>query len=252
MNAEEAKNILLLWRPDTTDAEDAPVAAALALAQRDPELARWLDAHAVRQRSLAEKFRQIPVPAGLKEQIISEYAASRRRVKPQRMKIAALVGVIIVAVAMLGLQFWQPSSHTNSLELYRSQMTGIALRGYGMDFLTNSPAAIHDFLAAQKCPADYVLPAALHSAEVAGCAVENWENKKVSMICFRTGRPLPAGQASDLWLFVAARDSVRHAPPPGPPLVQTENQTVTAVWTEGDKIYLLAMEGDEALIKKFL
>ena len=40
MNCDEAKTILLLYRPGTTDAEDAQTAEALALARSDPALAR--------------------------------------------------------------------------------------------------------------------------------------------------------------------------------------------------------------------
>ena len=75
MNRDEAKTILLLYRPGTADADDPQIAEALALAKQDPELARWLEEHCARQEALRAKFRQITVPAGLKEQIISEQAA---------------------------------------------------------------------------------------------------------------------------------------------------------------------------------
>jgi hypothetical protein len=77
VNHDEAKNILLLYRHGTADADDPQIAGALALAQRDPELARWLEEHCARQFVLREKFRQIAAPAGLREQIISEHAAQK-------------------------------------------------------------------------------------------------------------------------------------------------------------------------------
>ena len=80
VNHDEAKNILLLYRHGTADADDPQIAEALALAKRDPELTRWLVEHCARQFVLREKFRQIAVPAGLKEQIISEQAAQRRMI----------------------------------------------------------------------------------------------------------------------------------------------------------------------------
>ena len=42
-----------------------------------------------------------------------------------------------------------------------------------------------------------------------GCAIEGWQNAKVSMICFRTGKPLRPAEQSDLWLFVVDRASVK-------------------------------------------
>ena len=95
-------------------------------------------------------------------------------------------------------------------------MAGIALRGYAMDLTTNNPAQIRAYLAQNHAPADYVLPAPLEKTAMAGCAIESWQGAKVSMICFRTGKPLPPGEQSDLWLFVVDRASVKDAPPAGP------------------------------------
>ena len=93
MNANEAKSILLLYRPGTADAEDPQIAEALALAQREPELTNWLDAQTARQRALREKFRQSTAPAGLMEQIISEHAANQRMF-PARQKFRLALAVI--------------------------------------------------------------------------------------------------------------------------------------------------------------
>src|SRR5580692_823989 len=95
MNRDEAKDILQLYRQHTADAQDPQVAAALELARRDPELAGWLEMHCAREFVLSEKFRQIPVPEGLKEQIISEHAASRRGV-PQRRQLVLAVAALVM------------------------------------------------------------------------------------------------------------------------------------------------------------
>jgi hypothetical protein len=251
VNRDEAKTILLLYRPGTADAEDPQIAGALALAKRDPELAGWLEAHCARQLVIGEKFRQITVPAGLKEQIISEQAASERMIStPQKIRFA--LAVVILLFGTLAI-FWFPHrAPEDTLAIYRNQMAGIALRGYGMDLMTNDPAAIRAYLAQNQAPADYVLPAALQKAVVTGCAVEGWQNVKVSMICFRTGRPLPPNQSSDLWLFVVDRASLKDAPAAGQLRLVAANRLIMAVWTQGDKVYLLGTEGDEPAIRQFL
>ena len=78
MNISEAKSILLLYRPGTADAEDPQMAEALSLVKVNPELAGWLETHCAAQEALRSKFSQITPPAGLREQIISEYEASKR------------------------------------------------------------------------------------------------------------------------------------------------------------------------------
>ena len=77
MNVNEAKSILLLYRPGTAETEDPQIAEALELASSTPELTGWLVAHCACQSAISQKLRQITVPAGLKEQIISD----GRRVK---------------------------------------------------------------------------------------------------------------------------------------------------------------------------
>ena len=254
MNRDETKSILLLYRPGTADADDPQIAGALALAKQDPELARWLEEHSARQVALRAKFRQIAAPAGLKEQIISEQAVFAKRNARRRTIIAAAAMAAIVLSLIDLAPFWLPhrGGADDTLAVYQSQMTGIAQRGYGMDLTTNDPAQIRAYLAQNKAPSDYTLPAALQKTATTGCAVEGWQNVKVSMICFRTGRPLPPNQSSDLWLFVVDRASLKDAPAAGQPRFTTVNQLITAVWAQGDKVYLLGTEGDESTIRKFL
>lgn len=251
MNVSEAKTILLLYRPGTADTEDPQMAEALALAGREPELARWLADQAAGQAALRARFRQIPVPAGLKEQIVSEEAARERVVQRQpRLVVAALVAIILAA----GLTIFWPARRPgdDTLEVYRSQMVGLALRGYGMDLLTANPDEIRAHFAQRQAPADYVLPAALQKTAVVGCVVTGWQDVKVSMICFRTGRPLPPDQASDLWLFVVPRMSLKDPPPSGPPRFTIVNGLTTAAWVEGDKVYLLGTASGESAIRQLL
>ncbi|MGD0743924.1 MAG: hypothetical protein ABSA45_02105 [Verrucomicrobiota bacterium] len=251
MNPNEAKTILLLYRPGTADADDPQIAGALALAKREPELARWLEEHCVRQDALRAKFRQITAPAGLKEQIISEQAARDRISLWRRNALFAVAAVIVALVALAPLWFpYRPND--NTLAILRSRMAGVALRGYGMDLVTNSPAQIRAFLAESSAPADYILPAPLDKTAMTGCAIQNWQGVKVSMICFRTGRPLPTGQSSDLWLFVIDRAAVKDAPPADSRQVARVNGLTTVTWTQGDKLYVLGAEGDEQTLQQYL
>lgn len=253
MNRDEAKNILIRHRPGTADAEDPQVAEALTLAKADAELAQWLEEHSQRQSALRAKFQSITVPEGLKEQIISEQrAADRRRVLRQR---TALVTSAVLAMVVLLLMLWPSGRPTDdTFAIYRSRMISGALRGYAMDLETNNPAAIRNYLARKNAPADYVLPAALQHLEMTGCAVQRWQGTKVAMLCFRTGRPMPPGQGSDLWLFIVDRSSVKESPDAGLALAKLApvHRLMTATWTEGGMLYLLGTPGDGQTIRQFL
>jgi uncharacterized membrane protein YbaN (DUF454 family) len=251
VNRDEAKDILSLFRHGSADADDPQIAEALALAKSDLELARWLEKHCARQYVVREKFRQIAVPAGLKEQIISEHAALTKIISlRQRIMVAATVAM--VALIFLTFFLFRPRQKDDTFAVYQNQMAGIALRGYAMDLATNNPASIRAYLAQNRAPADFALPAALGKIEVTGCAIEGWQNAKVSMICFRTGRPLPSGQSSDLWLFVIDRPAMKDAPAADARRFVPVNKLTTATWTGGGKIYFLGIEGDETTLRKYL
>ena len=254
MNREEAKDILLLYRHhNPADEEDPIIIEALALAKSDPELAGWLEMHCARQFVLTEKFRQIPVPEGLKEQIVSEHSASRR-IAPKRLQhalTAVLAIVMVITLASAWVERRQPLPE-NTLPVFQSQMARYALSGYSMDLLTNDAGKIRDYLKAMGSTADYILSGSLQQTAQSGCAIEGWQDRKVTMVCFRTGRPLAAGTQSDMWLFVVDQTAVQDAPVERTPRISRVNKLVTATWVRNGKLYFLGMEGEAADLQKYL
>src|SRR5882724_318135 len=275
MNRDEAKNILLLYR-NPADAEDPQIAEALALAKNDDNLAQWFEKLCARQNALREKFRQIAAPAGLKEQIeaavkqklgqaarttqfdefkgrlLSALRYDLEKIIFSRRNFALATATVIVALIALATFWFRPQKGDDTFAIYQNQMASVALRGYAMDFMAANPVEIRSYLAKNGAPSDYNFPAALEKIPVTGCAIESWQGKKVSMICFRTGKPLPPGQQSDLWLFVVDRATLKGAPVTSMPQFTKVNRLITSVWTQGDKMYLLGTEGDEQTIRKFL
>jgi hypothetical protein len=249
MTREEARETLRLYRPWTADAAEPEIAEALALARQDAELSRWLDQHCAQQEILRAKIRQIPVPAGLKEQIISERRVftQRRFVRRAIALAAASVGVILIDwwAAVL----WQLPPNDDTFSNYCSRMVSAALRGYSMDFESSDAKQIRNYLAQQKAAENYELPAGLQKAAATGCAIKYWQGAKVAMLCFRTGQPLPPGGKSDLWLFVVDRASVKGAPAAASPQFARVNKLMTATWTQGNKLYLLGAAGDEPMLR---
>lgn len=256
MNREEAKTILLRYRPETPDAADPQIAEALALAERDAELKNWLAEHCAKQNALREKFREIKPPAGLKEQIISEHAAELRS-RTFRRNLAMAVSALVLGCLLLAT-FWRQSPKADdTFAIFRSRMAGVALRGYAMDLNTDNQNQIRNYLAQNHAPADYVLPAPLEKISPTGCSIESWQGAKVSLICFHTGKTAsPEPTATDLWLFVVDKNAVKNLPENLSDLKSVKfakiNQMTTAVWLSGDKLYLLGMKSDEALVRQFL
>ena len=211
---------------------------------------RWFETQCAAQDAIRRAFRTISPPAALKEQIISERPWHTRPVTARH-----LVAVVAVALVFLGLGLWwsgQQPREDKSFASYRSRMVSTALRAYGMELETNDLASIRAFLKQSGAPGDFVSPAGLGQATSTGCLTVPWRDGRVSMICFKTGRPLSPGQSSDLWFFVVDRAVVPDAPETERPLVATVKTVTTASWTRQGKTYVLAVQGDETLLKQFL
>ena len=122
-------------------------------------------------------------------------------------------------------------------------MVRVALTGYAMDLETNDLTQVRSYLARQDAPADYTLPPGLQKTALTGCAVQKSAGRKVTMVCFRTGRPVAPGATSDLWLFVVDRAALANPPNSRQPALAKVNRLITATWTDGNKVYLLGVAG---------
>jgi hypothetical protein len=249
MNTQQAKEILSLYRPGTADAQDPSFAEALQLCEQDAQLKHWFEEHCAVYLVLRAKLKQIQVPEGLKEQILSE---RKIRNAPPWRRPAVLAAAAVVVALLAMTQLWLRPREKSGFPLFREQMVGNALRAYKMDLETNSLEQIRGYLAQRTAHADFVLPPGLQNARPTGCVATTWQGEPVSMICFDSGKPHPRGQTSDLWLFVADRKPLAGAPATSEPSITTVNDANTATWIEGEKVYVLVAEGDETFIRKYL
>lgn len=249
MNQEQAKQILFLHRPDAVGTAEPEVAEALALLKQDEELSRWYETHRATQEAIGTQFRKIAVPAALKEQIISERPWYTKRASARHVLLVAVAAVVLLS---LGVWWFEHEPREDrSFAAYRTRMISTAQRSYEM-FETNDVASMRGYLKQRAAPADFVLSGALDRATRIGCLNVTWQRHAVSMICFKTGRPLAPGQASDLWLFVIERNAVPDEPNAQTPQLTTVNGVATASWTQDGKTYVLAVEGSEELLKSYL
>ncbi len=251
MNSPEAREILALFRPGTADEQDPSFYQARQLAKTDPDLARWFEQHCQAYLVLRRQLQAIPIPPGLREQILSERKIQRPLFQSYWGPLLAVAAVVAL---LIGIEsgFWPLRNPADRYSAYRKRMTESALRIYSMDLTAPDMASVRNFLQEKNAPTDFSLPAGLQTAAVAGCMVSSWQGGPVSMICFKSGRPLSSGDQSDLWLFVTDRKTVPNAPPPGPPVFARVNKATTAAWSDDHKSYLLAAVGDEAFIRKYL
>lgn len=254
MTELEAKRILLLCRPDTADAADPAFAEALSLAQSHPPLRAWFESQSRVHRELRACFRAIRPPEGLREQILSESGTWTRHRTEQRM-VLALVGLAGGVLLALALFLWQPQPRPRevlTLQTWCQRMISAVQRQYTMSLESADLERIRAHLAERRAPSDYVLPAGLTRLPATGCGVLSWQERPVTMLCFHSGRPLPPEEKTDVFLFVVDRAAVPDAPAAAPPQTQRVDGFATAVWSAGDKVYLLAVTGDEQMLRAYL
>jgi hypothetical protein len=247
VNSSEAKEVLLLYRPGSADAADPQMAAALELAQRDPELGRWFERHRAFQKTMRAKFRQIEVPAHLKSSILIQGTVQPRVIATQPwwrspVRLTATAAVLL----LLGLVFLWLKPHTpDRFADYQARMVSEAQREYRMDLVTNAMPKIRQFMASRGAPADYHVTPGLEHLQLAGGGCLTWRSQPVAMVCF------DRGDKQMLFLFVMKRSAVKDPPPPMPQLAKVR-QMLTASWTQGDNTYVLAGPEEADFLKKYL
>lgn len=248
MTREEAKLVLLLYRPDTADAEDPAVVKAMEVACQDPELGQWFEQHVRFQREMRRKLREIKPPAHLKASLLAGQVAvlpAAARWRPAGIWLAA--AAILVVLSGLAAFWLRPAAEANQFARYQERMVGQAIREYVMEWETSDLAKLLDLTASRGGPSDYEVPKGLKGLKLTGGGVLQWQTHPVSMACFDRG----GGRM--LFLFVMNRKAVKDPPSPSPRLALVHDW-MTASWTRGDNAYILTGSGEkdpEAFLKKY-
>ena len=270
MDSHEAKEILLSVRVVVDEAANPLVASALEQVHRDPELAHWWERQQEVDNILSASLRAIEVPPFLERRILS----ARRNVEPSRWwkilaapkLMAPIAAAVVVIVGVWSVQRQQPAA----FDAYRSEMVAAVSVPYEMDVEAHNFIELRRGFAASGWPSDYRVPWALRSTEVEGGLLQTWEGNEVSVLCLETERETSAtshgateaggvsgtGHGADeeedlyLWLFVADRSAF-----PDLSEIDTAFEKVgdlmTVAWAQGDKVYLLADDGDERSLRAF-
>ena len=246
MTSQLAKAILLRYRPGTADANDPEFAEALAQAKRDSELGRWFAQQQAFHITIRDRFRQLPAPADLKENILAGYRPAPIPVRWQQPAFQALAAAAAIMLLIGVALFWSQPREDRSFAAFQSRVVRNAQRGYAMEITTTNLSEIRRFLEAQGAHADYVLPAPLERLPGDGGAVLRWRNKPVSMVCF------DLGNHNDLFLFVASRADLPDGPSTSEPQFTQIGRLTAASWSAGERTYVLAGPGDEQFVRRYL
>lgn len=246
MNLTEAKFILESYRHHGGDAHDSQLQEALNLAQQDPILGKWLAEQNAFNHAVSQKVKSIEAPADLKSKIL----AGRRIIRPtpwwkRREAIAAMAACFIIFAALIPLLFFKAQG--DNFALYRRDMTTfLSTKLDHLDMDSSDLAKIRDFLNDRGTHGDLVLPEKVAELRKLGCRILDWHGEKVTLVCFKLNGP------QEVHLLVASRSKFKNPPGETTPALQKSGDWMTASWSRGDKVYILAGMGDRAALEKFL
>jgi hypothetical protein len=244
MNSQQAKQVLAGYRPGIDDKSDPQIAEALRLLEQDPELALWFEQLQRADDIIRRRLREMSAPADLKQRILTEQKIARPDFgwrKP--LLIAAAAAVIVLGV--VSLWFFQRSAG-NGLNAYRADMVRYVSSSYSSTFVkASSFDELRQILASRNWPSDFVVPDRLKSVTVIGGSAVEWKGHKVALACMRDSR-------RGLWLFAIEKSALPDVPKTETPQVQEVESMPTAAWSQDGKTYLFTVQGDEALLKKYL
>jgi hypothetical protein len=253
MSPQEAKQLLLLYRPGTSDAEDPEVAGALELAAKDPELKLWLQTHCATQKEIRSRLREVSPPAGLREALLrlNPKVTAEPRVKDVVIRPSPWWGnPLVMAAAALAILLlligglWYRSPETKQFAYFKARMVGTVLREYRMDVATSDMREVRQYMASRGAPADYELGPGLRRLEVAGGGFLRWQNEPVSMVCMQRA------DKKMVYLFVLRRE-VLPDPPPSQPAIENLKGLKAASWSSGANSYILLTPETENLDQNF-
>ncbi len=231
MTRDEAKQILLCFRPRAEDNVDSDTVQALKFAEKDLELKEWLEKHLAFQQGVRDQLRQTPVPNDLKARILAERSRPIEMWRnPQFLALAASIALLL---SFFGYWLFRPAEVT--FDNFRSRMVGFALRTYEMDILSTDETKAMEYLARHGAPADFALTPSLARMPVKGGGRLSWRNHPVGMICF------DLKQKETLYMFVIDRAAVPDGSVPAQiPQIVAGKHLSTVAWSDGRRIYLLA------------
>ena len=233
MTREQAQEILLLHRPGLSVESDLEIAEALRMLANDRELARWFDQQREFNALIKKQIRAIEPPSGLKDQILA--GAQTPVVRPtllRRHPVWAIAAAVVILIAAANFWFSRNSEDAQTFANFHSRMTSFALRTYGMDIVTNNPAAVREYLAKSGAPADFPLTAGLEKLPVKGGGRLSWQNQPVAMMCF--------GLTNNQTAFMFVIDEKAIDTPAAARAVVSDQNLSSVTWSKAGKIYLLA------------
>lgn len=241
MTDAEARLILQSCRPG--DAGLPQMDEALRVAAHDPALNSWFAEEQAFDRAIAAQLEKIPEPLGLKTRLLARTPRTReQRLTRWMLGFATVAAVVLVVLG--GVSIWRaPAQHPEAE--YAREMASFIQLPPPLQMENGDLNKIKSWLDREQVPPVQV-PKRLAQLDPLGCRLLSFRGHRVTLICFERS---PNHLAH---LFVVDRAAIPSVKPGQRPLFANENGWMTATWAEGDRVYMIAMQGGRYEVEKYL
>ena len=245
MTEAEARLILQCCRPGVEDHDDPQFAEARRMAAADPALAQWWEEEQAFDRAIVAQLDAVPEPFGLKTRILA------RSTPPATSRFARWVVGLTGAAALLFLlaqvaDLWRHAAPGSSgLLEYASEMVSFVKVPPSLEMESADLGAINSWLAQKEAIAPD-LPNRVAALKPVGCRVLSFRGREVTLVCFHR----PDGGLAHL--FVVDRAALPDVKPGSAVAFQKEGEWTTATWAAEGKVYMIAVQGNEAAARELL
>jgi hypothetical protein len=243
----EAKFILNAYRPAGQDANEPRFSEALKQARQDPILQRWFDESVAFDTAMTEKLCAVPVPGDLRESILAGVKVTRAPHWKDRWRKWGIAAAVILG-AIFGSLIWQ-NTRPAHLAGWQNQaldvISSLVAKQSSFDAESAKAGELLTWLRANHAPAAQHLPDGLGKLRSLGCKTFSWNGNPASLVCFL--RP----DGGLIHLVTTTATPASQVTNTKPRFVK-QGRWATATWREGDKIYMLALEGSPDQLRPYL
>jgi len=249
MDNREVKFILSAYRPGGQDANDPRFAEALEQTRRDPMLERWFQDSIAFDTAVTENLHAVAAPPDLRENILAGVKMSRPPLHWSHPFIKWAVAAAMILSATLGRLIWYEARPAHLAGWQGEALRTISSLVAGQskfDAQSHSGADLIAWLKTNRGPVVERLPKNLETLESLGCKTFSWDGTPISVICFMR----PDGGLIHVVTTVSTPATYRSAK--AEPTFVRQGEWATATWREGDRIYMLALEGSGEQLRVYL
>lgn len=242
MDNEQARFLLSAARANGADTNDPRIAEALAQAQRDPELARWLAEERAFDSAVVRKLQGREPPANLRARLLAGARASHQ---PRRgLHPAWWIGVAAAAALVFGSVVWwrghretpgpEIAARPPLLEWQNNCLAIFADPNFALDLMNGDYPPVEKHLLDHGTRLLPAVPFAPGAVGLLGCKVLAWRGQPVSFLCFK------AATGELVHLFVVPRGTADEALLAAGPHREQIGDFATVSWVQGDLVAMVA------------